>query len=302
MNEEFNNSLTTVPVLSIVIPLYNKSLSIEKTLESILSQSYKKYEVIVVNDGSTDDSAAKVRQVSDNRVRLISQRNGGVSSARNTGIKHAKGKWILFMDADDMLLEDAIKTLMTNIVDEKTIIAGNFLIDNNGTQKKYLQIRSSKFFSSEKEIYRSWVFRTLFIRTGSFIMPTITAKQELFDETLSRYEDLDFLFRCYRYLNVFLIPNVLMVYNTSFAEASKPVFEKWKRDYLFYLPFEVGKFWKNMVLGEMVKTALISYPEKKDYILNKYKPYKRYMFYSTVMHYCSALRRILVRIFIRKLY
>jgi len=93
---------------SIIIPLYNKVGQIRTTLESVLSQSLRDFELIVVNDGSTDGSDSIVSSIHDSRVRLINKNNGGVSSARNVGVKNANGDWIILLDADDIMLPDAL--------------------------------------------------------------------------------------------------------------------------------------------------------------------------------------------------
>lgn len=90
-----------MPYFSIIIPLYNKVNEIEKTLKSVFNQSFTNYEVLVINDGSTDKSEEKVNAFSDARLRLISTKNKGVSQARNLGISEAKGQLIAFLDADD---------------------------------------------------------------------------------------------------------------------------------------------------------------------------------------------------------
>lgn len=89
-------------MFSVVIPLYNKVLSIQETLESVLNQTFQDFEVLVVNDGSTDGSAEIVQKFEDSRIKLINKENGGVSSARNKGILEAKFDWIAFLDADDL--------------------------------------------------------------------------------------------------------------------------------------------------------------------------------------------------------
>ncbi len=90
-----------MPFFSVVIPLYNKQSYIKNTLKSVLQQDFTNFEIIVINDGSTDNSEKIVKKINDERIRLISQSNKGVSHARNTGIKHAEGKIIAFLDADD---------------------------------------------------------------------------------------------------------------------------------------------------------------------------------------------------------
>lgn len=88
-------------MISVVIPLYNKEKQIRKTLESVLLQTFQNFEIVIVNDGSTDSSVDEVQKVNDRRIRLFHQQNAGVSAARNKGIAEANGDLIAFLDADD---------------------------------------------------------------------------------------------------------------------------------------------------------------------------------------------------------
>ena len=88
-------------MISIVIPLYNKEKQIGNTLKSLFNQTFQDFEVLIVNDGSTDQSINIVKQFNDPRIRIIEQSNQGVSVARNSGIKEAKYEFIAFLDADD---------------------------------------------------------------------------------------------------------------------------------------------------------------------------------------------------------
>ena len=96
---------------SIVIPLFNKANHVENTIKSILSQTFIDYEIIVINDGSTDNGEALVRGFNDDRIQVYNQENQGVSVARNLGIEKSKGKLIAFMDADDFWFPDHLQEL-----------------------------------------------------------------------------------------------------------------------------------------------------------------------------------------------
>lgn len=97
---------------SVVIPLYNKEKSIVNTINSVLIQTYPYFELIIVNDGSTDSSLKIVESIKDNRIRIINQKNGGVSNARNNGIKKSKYEWIAFLDGDDEWLPNFLITIL----------------------------------------------------------------------------------------------------------------------------------------------------------------------------------------------
>ncbi len=95
--------------VSVIIPAYNAMNYLPKTVESALRQTFTDFEVIIVNDGSSDDIEKWVDTITDNRVKLIYQKNQGAATARNTGIAHAKGEYIAFLDSDDLWQPNKLK-------------------------------------------------------------------------------------------------------------------------------------------------------------------------------------------------
>lgn len=100
------------PLVSIIIPLYNKADQIAHTLECAHSQSFQDWEAIVVDDGSTDGSAEEVRKFADPRIRMVHQKNAGVSAARNRGVAEARGEYVAFLDADDEWKPEYLTAMM----------------------------------------------------------------------------------------------------------------------------------------------------------------------------------------------
>lgn len=119
--------------ISVVIPLYNKEKHIQRAINSVFSQTYKKFELIIVDDGSTDGSFEAASTIQDPRIRIIRQENRGVSAARNRGIMEAKSEWVAFLDADDEWLPGFLEEIWGLI--EKypdCTVAGTayYLVDN----------------------------------------------------------------------------------------------------------------------------------------------------------------------------
>lgn len=126
-------------MISIVIPVYNKEKYVGKCIESILNQTYKDYELILVDDGSTDDSLNVLKQYHDKRVKVFSKKNEGVSCTRNYGLKKTTMPYILFIDADDYLEPDMLEVFVSVIkkYDADLITCGFFSETINGTKEEF---------------------------------------------------------------------------------------------------------------------------------------------------------------------
>lgn len=105
------------PLFSVVIPVYNQSRFIEKTVESVMLQSHSDWEMILVDDGSTDDTMRSLQELAkkDVRIQVYSKRNGGVASARNYGIARSNGRWICFLDSDDLWSKGKLRRIYEEI-------------------------------------------------------------------------------------------------------------------------------------------------------------------------------------------
>lgn len=113
---------------SVIVPIYNKANTVAAALESIYAQSFADFEVILVDDGSTDDLVKAIEPLQSPKLQLIRQENGGVSVARNTGISYARGEYICFLDADDLWTADHLQTIYDLTV--KYPQAGMFVTSN----------------------------------------------------------------------------------------------------------------------------------------------------------------------------
>lgn len=103
--------------ISVVIPLYNKEKTVSSTLDSVLKQTYTNFEVIIINDGSTDNSVEKIMIYYDDRILLLHQKNGGAAAARNLGIEKANGELIAFLDADDYWFPNHLEEIAKIYID-----------------------------------------------------------------------------------------------------------------------------------------------------------------------------------------
>lgn len=178
---------------SVVIPLYNKALSIQSTLDSVLSQIYTNYEIVVVDDGSTDESAKRVLEINDTRIRLIQKENGGVSSARNEGILSARGEYIVFLDGDDLWHPAYLASLHQLIQDYPNYsIYGIGCAKIINEQVPLLEHDTSKYYRGIAD----WDYSKMCFTGSSTCAPREKLIEiGLFDTRMKYGEDMDMWFR-----------------------------------------------------------------------------------------------------------
>ncbi len=175
------------PFFSVIIPLYNKENFIAATLVSVHQQTFKKFEVIIVNDGSTDGSVAKANEFIEGKsqFQIMSVTNGGVSKARNKGIFEAKGQFVVLLDADDIWLEDHLSSLRSAIVKNNRIdvFYANYLIEN---KKGVFKNTYFNFLPPEKEglYYIENYFKSSLRNELAWTSATCFRKRLLIEENL----------------------------------------------------------------------------------------------------------------------
>ncbi|HEM3576873.1 TPA: glycosyltransferase family 2 protein [Streptococcus suis] len=187
-------------LISFIVPVYNAQAYLEQCLQSILEQTYSHWEAILINGGSTDQSASICDSYAarDHRFRVIHKENGGVSDARNTGLEYAKGAYITFLDADDAVREDFLENcLQTATQYEVDIVIGHFFIwdERNHTFYYFVdqeQKDQTEFLTIQEALDRQIIWKNL--NTAPFVIPCGKLfKASLFDTVRfpknKRYED-----------------------------------------------------------------------------------------------------------------
>jgi glycosyltransferase involved in cell wall biosynthesis len=238
------------PFISVIIPLFNKENHILRTLDSVLNQEFCDFEILVVDDGSTDSSNEVVRNFDDKRIRLINKSNGGVSSARNLGILKSKGEYLFFLDADDVILMNSFLTFSNLICTypSEMIFATNFAISENNVENAYCRkMKQGVVKSPYKDIFSL----NIFLRTGNFLFHrSLINENFMFNESISISEDLDFIYRLIEGKSLAYSPIVTFVYNRDNAELSKIRINN-NKHYISIVKLN-GTFYKKMGLSKYI--------------------------------------------------
>ena len=202
----------TNPLISVIIPVYNKSEFIKETVDSVVKQSYRNLEIIVVDDGSTDNSLDIVNSLNDSRLRVFSQPNSGVERARNYGFSKSVGSFVTFQDADDLMSQDRLKKQIDFFVsNEALVLVGTWanVIDVSGNV-----IGSIRPPTSNDALRLAHIFRNQFVCSSVMIRKTAVNKHLVFNKTQNPYfsEDYDLWLRLTGEGTVANIPEKLTSY------------------------------------------------------------------------------------------
>ncbi len=190
--------------ISVIIPMYNAANYIIKLLDCLKKQTYKKLQIIIINDGSTDESLKLAKEFASSNdslnIKIISQKNSGVSKARNVGLKHATGKYITFLDADDYIEYDTYEKIIKKMKEENVdVIRVNYIKENINSEVlnkgNMFDLSNRKISKDEiKEKVIPYIFENKIEAYTPllFINSSAIKKVNLFNEDIHMMEDLLF--------------------------------------------------------------------------------------------------------------
>ena len=201
----------STPIVSVIIPTYNRGDTIERAIDSVLKQSFKQFELIVVDDGSTDNTAKLLDSYSASRLKYIKfDINRGANTARNVGIRESNGSYISFLDSDDEFLPDHLETVINSLEEQPDSVGGVYTSQSRfqcgdliGNNIAYQSLTSPR---DVIERYPASGFSTLTFRRGIF--DTVGP----LDEDLPAFQDRDFLLRFLRSFDLHPISDILVKY------------------------------------------------------------------------------------------
>lgn len=234
--------------ISVIVPIYNGEKTIERCINSILNQTFKDLEIILVNDGSQDRSLDICKKLSQKNkfIKVFTQNNKGQSAARNLGIKNSSGKYIMFCDCDDTVSNKWCENLYEIIKYQKNVLpyCGFNILSNTGQFKQTIENNKTSKWTIEKKdfFYLDQICLSGFPTNKIFLKDILFQNNIFFDENLRDNEDLKFVLEYVTYIKNIIYTNS-KDYNYYSYEYSvskhyrNKIFEKWEMKYILWKQF-----------------------------------------------------------------
>ena len=265
-------------LITVMIPAYNAQKYIGRCIESLLKQTYKEIEILIVNDGSKDDTQSICEDYSqkDSRVRLVNQENGGEGAARNTGLREAKGKYLTFVDADDYVKEDFIERLHTNLVknDAGLAICGftelreDTILNETSGDISIMNQEAGMEMLLREDSFKGYVWNKI------FDLDIIRQNKLSFDVSLAVWTDVLFVFQYMRHVE-------------------KIIFDPTPEYYYIYLETSVSHGGGNNVIAvDKSYSAIRAKEQMVDFIPENYLKVRRQLAIRFVQSSLAVLRNI----------
>lgn len=212
-------------LISVIIPTYNNAQFIRDAIDSVLSQTYKNYEILVIDDGSTDNTKEIIEKYNGKRIKYIYQENKGLAAARNTGIKASTGELVAFLDSDDMWLPEKLErqiSIINGFPNVGLVGCGYYGIDESGKRVKETKGRD---YPDKELLLNNLMMRNVVTGSGSGVL----AKKEcfnkagLFDESFRSTEDRDMWYRILKFYDLKFVSDYLVIIRVRRNSLSKNV-------------------------------------------------------------------------------
>jgi len=264
--------------ISIIVPVYNASKYLPRCIGSVLEQLYENWELILIDDGSTDNSLDICKKYSDNRISCYSQENHGPSSARNKGIAYSDGEFIFFLDSDDLLVPESLATLIDKCSDADWIVGDYLKIKESSVHISSghdVYFDTSKILDKE-ELYNYIVlylnkvnkYNLITHSWGALFKRSIIIENKLsFNIELKTFEDVDFNFRYLNFVeNIFFVNKI--VYKHTLHENIESASMNMKDG-----PRDLFGFQRALKSAQYLLDSLSYNPNNKVYIGQAYSTY-----------------------------
>jgi len=210
----------SAPAISVVVPAHNAADTVGETIESALRQTMGDLEVIVVDDGSSDDTGARVEAIADPRLRLVRQENGGAAAARNAGIRQARGEWVAFLDADDVWLPHKLEVQLAVLEANPGVSAvqsGAYFVDD---RLRPLEVR--RCFQPDDSLLTFLRFQNLPNAASTWVIQRGALERfGMFDASLAILEDWDISIKAARHCDPISIEEPLSLYRVHPGNRSR---------------------------------------------------------------------------------
>lgn len=273
------------PLVSVIIPTYNREKYIKKALESVFFQTFQDFEIIVIDDGSTDNTKSVLEPyIKEGRVKYITQQNLKVSKARNNGIRNAQGKYIALLDSDDYWLDSKKLEKQVNYFEARkdcVLISGGIIrVDENGKEL-------SKILNPEldKDIRENMLFSCLFAPSAAMFKRDLWKKIGGFNEKSDLSEDWEFFMELGKYGTFYNFQEYFLAYlqgpqnrsnfnrrdnlkyNLGLIKKYKDLYPNYQKAYKIHLGYYLYSFipFKNnlLPLAAKIKQAVFGKPAYK---------------------------------------
>lgn len=314
-----------MPKISVIVPVYNSEKYLHRCIDSILAQTFTDFEVLLIDDGSTDSSGEICDEYAhkDSRVRVFHKENGGVSSARNLGLDNAKGEWISFVDSDDWLVEDCYSIILqyANISCIDLITTDLNIVTNNEIKVQKMH----KWTDNKHQSFIQYLSRTWLCPGWILVRARLFMKEGMrFPEKISVFEDFHLFVRLIYYAKKIInIATPLYYYRCdNDNSATRTINEKHLMDNFQIVYSDIIRFFNEQGGGDYVraiysrilyssqamvldcnkhKAFIALFPEKKKYISQcKHLGIKMKIMMWCLTHHMSFI--VLVFCYMRNLY